>query len=319
VIDVNNSAAGTIASPAPFGFRGISVPVRNIEEAKQFYLGVLGGDLVHDGEDYAEVVFGSFVIGLGKQDKGATLPEMEYPHYAFTVASDQFMGAKQRLDSLGIPTHEPWTREGSTCALMYFRDPSGNQFELYCDPWEGSAPLRVGARAGGDYVVPFASLNYGALPQAARQAPRAPRHLGAGFNHMTLPVRDMQEGKRFLVAALGGEVKFERPTHTTVYVGGAEFGQAPVKEGWTLPDCEYPRYTLLARAEDLVPLKKRIEALDVPTSAIWTRDGSDASLYLRDPSGNLLELYSESGFRDASHEKPDVRTLNYASWSDPGK
>jgi len=65
----------------------------------------------------------------------------------------------------------------------------------------------------------------------------------------------------------------------------------------------------------------------VPTHDICTRNGRDASMYFRDPSGNLFELYCESGFagevrRAASaggDYAPDVRALNYASWNDPGR
>lgn len=319
MIDARDQASDTATSAAPYGFRGISVPVKDLGEAKQFYDGVLGGDLASDQGDFAEVKFGEFVIGLGQQDRGATPPEAEYPHYAFTVGPDEFLAAKRRLDACGIPTHEPWGRKHSPAALMYFRDPSGNQFELYCEEGFTALPLRIGARAGGDYVVPFGSLNYDSLPRAAAEAGAAPRSLAAGFNHMTLPVRAHHEGKRFLVNALGGTVKFERPDHITVYVGGAEFGQSPEKGGWTLPDAEFPHYTLLARAEDLLPIAQRVQSFDVPVSDVWSRNGADASIYLRDPSGNLIEVYCESGFIGSLGPRPDVRALNYDSWRDPGK
>lgn len=319
MIDASSQPSDVAGGPAPYGFRGISVPARDLQQAKQFYVGVLGGNLAGEQGDTATVTFGDFVIGLGKQDKGATPRESEYPHYAFTVGPVEFVAAKHRLESCGIPTHEPWCRQGSPSALMYFRDPSGNQFELYCEEGVPELPMRIGARAGGDYVVPFASLNYDSLPVAATRASSGFESLGAGFNHMTLPVRDMQEGKRFLVNVLGGKVKFEHPTHTTVYVGGAEFGQAPMPHGWTLPDVEFPHYTLLARADDILPIKHRVESFDVPCSDVWTRNGSDACLYLRDPSGNLLEIYCERGFNGAASQKPDVQALNYDTWRDPGK
>jgi catechol 2,3-dioxygenase-like lactoylglutathione lyase family enzyme len=316
MIALSDETSEPAAPPAPYGFRGIAVPVRDAAEARQFYVGVLGGELLTEEPDYAKVAFGPFIIELAKQNKGSTPPEAEYPHYAFTVGPEEFVVAKRRLDECGIPTHEPWGRQGRTAALMYFRDPSGNQFELYSEAG-APLPLRIGARAGGDYVVPFASLNYDRLPQAARQASGAPKTLSAGFNHMTLPVRDMHEGTRFLVNTLGGRVKFERPDHITVYVGGAEIGQSRAPHGWTLPDAEFPHYTLLARAEDLLPIKQQLQSFHVPVSDVWTRNGSDACFYVRDPSGNLYELYAESGFNGASRRKPDVRALNYSTWNDP--
>ncbi len=144
---------------------------------------------------------------------------------------------------------------------------------------------------------------------------------------MTLPVRDMHEGKRFWVAAVGGSVLFELPDHITVRVGGADIGQSPTNHGWTAPDAEYPHYTLLVKPEDLIPLKERLESYAIPTHDIWTRNGTDAAMYFRSPSGNLWEFYCESGFQGAVRRgvsaggdfTPDVKALNYDSWKDPGK
>ncbi len=95
-------------------------------------------------------------------------------------------------------------------ALMYFRDPSGNEFELFCPSGFNAVPLRFGSRAGGDYVIDFAALCYSKLQKPA-PGTDLPAVGPGGYNHMTLPVRDMHEAKRFFVAALGGTVAFERP------------------------------------------------------------------------------------------------------------
>ncbi len=143
---------------------------------------------------------------------------------------------------------------------------------------------------------------------------------------MTLPVRDMHEGKRFWVAAVGGSVLFELPDHITVRVGGADIGQSPTNRGWTAPDAEYPHYTLLVKPEDLIPLKERLESYAIPTHDIWTRNGTDAAMYFRSPSGNLWEFYCESGFQGAVRRgvsaggdfTPDVKAHSNDSWKDPG-
>jgi hypothetical protein len=60
----------------------------------------------------------------------------------------------------GVITPGPWTRDGKK-GLMYFRDPSGNLFEIYCGkdlPEAASLPL--GAKQGGGYVTDFANLMY---------------------------------------------------------------------------------------------------------------------------------------------------------------
>ena len=312
--------------PTPYGFSPISLPARDIALSKQFFVEVLGGELIDDKTDTVRVRIGTLQIVLGPQSGGATPRDAEYPHYGLTVQSQDFMGIKERLDAYGVPTHDPWGRKGRPAALMYFRDPSGNQFELYCAEGFNAVPLKLGARAGGDYVIDFAALNYLSLqPPAAKT--KLPRVRPQGFNHMTLPVRDMQEGKRFWVAAVGGSVLFELPDHVTVVVGGEQIGQSTAKGGWTAPDAKYPHYTLLVKPEDLIPLKERLESYGIPTHDIWTRNGTDAAMYFRSPSGNLWEFYCESGFKGIVRQgvpaggdyTPDVKALNYDSWKDPGK
>jgi catechol 2,3-dioxygenase-like lactoylglutathione lyase family enzyme len=312
--------------PTPCGFSHIAIPSRDLNQSKQFFVDVLGGKLTVDEPALARVRFGKFAIVLAPQAGGATPAHAEYPHYAFTVAPEDFMGIKQRLEAFGVPTHDPWGRMNRPHALMYFRDPSGNQFELFCPSGFNAVPLRLGSRAGGDYVIDFAALGYSKLQTPVTEA-QLPKVGPGGYNHMTLPVRDMHEAKRFFVTALGGTVAFERPEHITVIVGGAEIGLSSEAGGWTAADAEYPHYTFFVKSEDLIPLKQRLENYRVPTSDVWSRNGIDAAMYFRDPSGTLWELYCESGFGGVVRQGvsaggnylPDVKALNYATWKDPGK
>jgi len=325
-IQASQAEATPLSRPTPSGFSHISIPSRDLAQSKRFFVEVLGGELKMDRPDLAQVQVDTFKILLGAQAGGTTPPSSEYPHYAFTVLADDFMGVKGRLEAYGVPTHEPWGRKGRPNALMYFRDPSGNQFEMYCPGGFTAVPLRYGARAGGDYVIDFAALCYDRLKPPAANA-ELPRNLPGGFNHMTLPVRNMVEGKRFWVAVMGGKPVLELPDHITVELGGCPVGMADNRGGWTEPENEYPHYTFFVNPEDLLPLKESLAAYAVPTSEIWTRNGADAALYFRDPSGNLWELYCEDGFKGAPRRglsaggdyAPDVRALNYKTWKDPGK
>lgn len=312
--------------PTPCGLSHIAIPSRDLNQSKQFFVDVLGGELTVDEPALARIQFGNFGIVLAPQVGGATPAHAEYPHYAFTVAPEKFMGIKQRLEAFGVPTHDPWGRMNRPHALMYFRDPSENEFELFCPSGFNAVPLRFGSRAGGDYVIDFAALCYSKLQKPA-PGTDLPAVGPGGYNHMTLPVRDMHEAKRFFVAALGGTVAFERPEHITVIVGGAEIGLSSESGGWTAADAEYPHYTLLVKSADMIPLKQRLETYAVPTSDLWSRNGSDTAMYLRDPSGTLWELYCESGFQGVTRRgvsaggdyKPDVKALNYETWRDPRK
>ena len=54
---------------------------------------------------------------------------------------------KERLRELGVPSDDIWTPFRSE-ALMYFRDPSGNLFELYChEGYKKANSVPVGASA----------------------------------------------------------------------------------------------------------------------------------------------------------------------------
>lgn len=315
-----------IEAPTPYGFSHIAIPSRDLNQSKQFFVDVLGGSLTVDEPALARVHFGKFAIVLAPQLGGATPANAEYPHYAFTVAPEDFMGIKQRLEAFGVPTHDPWGRMNRPHALMYFRDPSGNQFELFCPSGFNAVPLRLGSRAGGDYVIDFAALCYSKLQKPGTET-NLPNVGPGGYNHMTLPVRDMHEAKRFFVTVLGGKVAFERPEHITVIVGGAEIGLSSEAGGWTAADAEYPHYTFFVKSEHLIPLKQRLENYGIPTSDVWSRNGIDAAMYFRDPSGTLWELYCESGFKGAVRRgvsadgdyMPNVTALNYGAWKDPGK
>jgi catechol 2,3-dioxygenase-like lactoylglutathione lyase family enzyme len=296
-------------------------------QSRRFFVEVLGGDLTVDEPERVRVEFGGFGIVMGPQAGGATAPDAEYPHYGFTIAPQDFMPIKQRLEAFGVPTHDPWGRKNRPHALMYFRDPSGNQFELFCPEGFDAIPLRLGARAGGDYVIDFPALAYTALGPRPASEPARPTARPLGFNHMTLPVRDMEEGKRFWVEVLNGEVAFELPDHITARVGGAEVGMARHAGGWTAPDAAFPHYTFLVKPDDLLPLRDRLTSYGVPTSDVVSREGADASLYFRDPSGNLWELHCPRGFAGptrrgtlaGSNAVVDVRALNYDQWRDPGR
>jgi catechol 2,3-dioxygenase-like lactoylglutathione lyase family enzyme len=144
---------------------------------------------------------------------------------------------------------------------------------------------------------------------------------------MTLPSKDLEQSKRFLTEVFGGEVVIDNPSHVTVVVGGAEIGNGKQPEGgWTAPDAEYPHYTLSVGPEELLPLKERLENYGVPTSDVFTLNGTDAAIYYRDPTGNLWELSCARGYSGSARRtpsaggdyRPDLKALCYDRWNDPG-
>ena len=143
-----------------FGFlHHVSLACRDLAESKKFYLDVLGGELFHDTPGFSEVLLAGMIIGMSEQASGWTGWDDEYPHYGFNVDGRSFALAKPWLDACGVPNYG-WTRNYKT-ALRYFRDPSGNLFEIYCGKDLAVAQeFPRGAKQGGSYVTDYGSLFY---------------------------------------------------------------------------------------------------------------------------------------------------------------
>lgn len=109
----------------------ISIPVRDLAAAKKFYTDVLGGRLVLESPNFAEVLVAGTIVGLSDVRGRPQSSDAEFPHIGFEIESDQFLPMRQWLDDHGVKVHRPWTRS-QVEGLMYFKDPSGNLIEIYC-------------------------------------------------------------------------------------------------------------------------------------------------------------------------------------------
>jgi catechol 2,3-dioxygenase-like lactoylglutathione lyase family enzyme len=147
--------------PRPFftAMAHASLTVRDLEEAKRFYTEVLGGRLVLNLPEFAEVNVSGMIFGFAEVSGHVQHPHEEYPHIAFFIDGDQLVPMKQWLEDHGVKTHGLWTRNGRE-ALMYFKDPSGNLFEIYCRQYDGAAELPRGGPRGGEGIVDLTTLNY---------------------------------------------------------------------------------------------------------------------------------------------------------------
>ena len=246
-------------------------------------------------------------------------PYLEQPHLAFTVTPEAYAGLRERMHAYGVQTTKVWGRMTKPYALTYFRDPTGNQYELF-SPEGTHLEKSYGGRRGGDYVIDFPALSYEKIIEPENGVADLPHTPPSGFNHLTTAVRDLDEAHRFLIHVLGGDVFHDQPAHVTAWVGGFAYGVAPQDEGWTLPECAAPRFTFIVDPEDLLPMKQHIESFGIPTHDICSHDGIDAWMFFRDPSGNMLELLCPEGFEGETRRdlKVDIRDLLYNSWKDPG-
>ena len=209
----------------------ISLPCRDLVEAKRFYIDVMGGQLFHDTPGFAEVKIADMIVGVSEQPSGWTGIADEYPHYGFNVDGDNFALSRAWLDGCGVPNWG-WTRNYKT-ALRYFRDPSGNLIEYYCDSGFGEIKnLHLGPRQGG-LPLPLADLNYRWSGQVASAPARRPAI--DSFGHLSMPVHDLALAKKFFVEVLGGEpmVTSDPATFTEVRLAGATVGLSARGGQWT--------------------------------------------------------------------------------------
>ena len=83
--------------------------------------------------------------------------------------------------------------------------------------------------------------------------------------HVSLPCRDMAEGKRFYVGVLGGTIRVDHPQFAAISLAGSEIGIGT--EGCTFiqPGAEYPHIAAgNARLNDLPAWADPFMGLDAP-------------------------------------------------------
>jgi len=145
--------------PQLSGFAHASLYCRDLAQAKRFFMNVIGGELIHDVDGFAEIRVAGVIIGITIRPGTTTGRNAEYPHYAFFVEPKDFLPMLAWLRQNGVVMSEPWTRDGVK-GLVYFRDPAGNLFEMYCPKLPEAASFVRGKNRGGSYEIDFAALNY---------------------------------------------------------------------------------------------------------------------------------------------------------------
>jgi catechol 2,3-dioxygenase-like lactoylglutathione lyase family enzyme len=300
------------------GLSHVSLACRDLAESKLFYSGVLGGELVHEIPGFVEYRIADAIFGLSEQNQGWTALEREYPHYAFYLDGPNFERMIRWLDGCSVPNY-PYRRDPT--ALVYFRDPSGNLFELYCDTgYDKIASLPPAPRRGGP-PIDFRSLNYqwtGRLSRADSAAMQKPQF--SGFAHASLYCRDLAQAKRFFTTVMGGELIHDVHGFAEVRVAGVIIGITIRPGTTTSSDAEYPHYAFFVEPKDFLPMLGWLRQNGVVTSEPWTRDGVKGLVYFRDPAGNLFEMYCPKlpeaasfvrGKKQGGSYEIDFAALNY--------
>ena len=149
-----------------------------------------------------------------------------------------------------------------------------------------------------------------------------------GIDHVSFPCRDLEEGIRFYRDVLGGQLIVREDAFAMFDVCGAHIGIGSVGCTFIELGNEYPHMGFTCSAEALLAMKGWLAACGIPTTDLWTRQGVEALLFFRDPSGNVIELFCHEGYEDAptlprgparGHGTTvDIDAITYSEWRLPG-
>jgi extradiol dioxygenase family protein len=113
----------------------LSIPVRDLVEARDFYVDVLGCEAVRARRGYQDIWFYGMQVTLHDRADEATSPFAgSVRHFGVTLARDEFEALTGRLQEAGVrwvspvSTDDPGTPLEQTKAKI--ADPSGNVIEL---------------------------------------------------------------------------------------------------------------------------------------------------------------------------------------------
>lgn len=122
----------------------VVLAVSDVERSKAFYRDVLGMELISDRPDDGPSAFLSFGtqhhdIALFQAPAGATLGTLRVVHIALQVDGGpaELKEMMERVQDAGVETTSPVTH-GITNSV-YFSDPDGHTFEIYCEAFASSA------------------------------------------------------------------------------------------------------------------------------------------------------------------------------------
>jgi glyoxylase I family protein len=147
------------------------------------------------------------------------------------------------------------------------------------------------------------------------------------FHHVSISCRDLEEGIRFYTEVLGGKVRVKESHFASIRVSNCDLGIGSEGVSYIERGAEYPHFAFHAGGEEMLQWKEWLTRCGVPSTNFWTRMGVEALFFFRDPSGNLVEVYCEKGFKGAGdlprgpargHGRAvDIEKLHYDKWQAP--
>ena len=131
---------------APTGRRSVTLPCRDIAEAKRFLVEVLGVT----------------EIAVVQQDDGWTEPADRYPHVLFEADLPDALALRERLSRCGVPTA---LASAGADGVLYFRDPAGYLWKIVSR--DAGTALRATTACADDEQVDVGTLSYAGWSAAA--------------------------------------------------------------------------------------------------------------------------------------------------------
>jgi len=146
------------------GIDHVTLPVLDLGIAEQFYVGVLGAELIerfdaaqflkYRPERRAELddptnsplhislqLGGTTRLDLFLQPYGQPAITQPHPHIAFEIAAAELDAAARHLTASGIPVDGPRRLGPPGQASLYFLDPFGNKLELVTTTYHREIPV----------------------------------------------------------------------------------------------------------------------------------------------------------------------------------
>jgi len=113
----------------------LSIPVRDLSEARHFYVDVLGCEAARSRDDFQDVWFYGMQVTLqDRPEEVAPLHSRGSRHFGVTLPRDEFNAVIARLAGSQVPWLVPVTTDDEGLATEQTKakiaDPSGNVIEL---------------------------------------------------------------------------------------------------------------------------------------------------------------------------------------------
>jgi uncharacterized protein len=129
----------------------LSIPVRHLQEAVEFYTSQLGAQIGRHTTGYADALLFGAQVTLQNDPSGVPQPMPRTRHFGATLAWSEWESAAERLSAAPFLVEEPtisFAGQSTEQAKLMIADPSGNLIEIkaYRHPEAVLGPLAWSAQ-----------------------------------------------------------------------------------------------------------------------------------------------------------------------------